>query len=200
MVDKYFIELQKGKKMFSIHYKHDVVTINRNGCIENTVHIEGDDKDIYWIECLNLLRKRWNVTKADSIPSFDISYTPTFNQLPTFKRLIKKHPCILVQNENTYYYDAPSKYIWENTNTQVYFPKHILDVFIQMNQTIEFCYDGSTIILLPSTLKQYLLLKDHSDFQLAPFYKTYTSTILPIHAYESLWKSIRFLDKHNYPL
>ena len=200
MIDNYFIQLQKNTKIYSVHCKNDVIIVNSNGCIDTIIHIDASHIEQYWIKCLNLMRKKWHIVKANNLPPFDISYVPSFNTLGISQTLLPNYPCILIPNCNVYTFDIHSKYIWENTKTQIYFPKNILHLLSQLNDTIEFCQYDSSIMLLPTTMNQYSFLTKHTDLQLPPFYKTYTQAILPIKAYDSLWKSLRFLDKHDYSL
>ena len=195
MIKNYYIELRKKNRHYSIACKSNIIQINDNNRITNTVHMD-DSKDIYWIACLNLMRKKWTLVKAYDIPDFDISYIPILYKQPMLHTLanvnIQSKPCMLIESTHFYFYDFPSHKVWENEKTQAYFPKTILDEFKKIRQSVQFIEKDNTIILTPFSLKEYKYLQQFIYFQMAPSYNNIIQASISLSSYKHLWKYIRF--------
>jgi len=195
--NNYEITLEKKNKFFSVNCKHDIITINNNGVIQNIIDIENETKDIIWISCLNLLRKKWMIKKAIHIPDFDISYFPLIYENKYKKNIIQSCPCILIENKETFYYDNISKCVWENNNTLVHFPKSILNYFFQIDFVVEFFLSNNIVTLIPKTIEEYNKLLAIPLIEISPFYNNFDTAFISIQCYKYMWKTIRFLNHHD---
>lgn len=193
--NNYYIILQKNKKLYSVKCNKESITVIGNNITQNIVDVDGNQKEYYWIKCLNLIRKNWGIISATDIPSFDVSYTPNYTPLPVYNSKVHKiqegAKCIIVPNGDVYFYDVVSKCIWENNNKQVYFPKHILKLFHKFNKSFEFVYESNERIYI---LEYDFDILENNIMEYAPRYSFYKDALVAITQNHYLWSKIRFID------
>lgn len=195
MIENYFIELRKKKKIYALLIQDNMITQHEGGKVEHIVDMDNMKREMYWILCLNLMRKGWYITKANNIPDFDISYLPEFN-IRSIIDFVHNAPCILIPNQNVYLFDDNSQTTWETTSThysQVYSPRCIIDKLCSLPFKVQFCNDNmnNDIMYIPIEEEHYRFLVT-KGYDVPPFYNNWNQAQISIEVNTDLWKTIRF--------
>ena len=191
MIENYFIELKKKRKSYALLIQDNMITQYDGDNVEHIVDMDNMKRDMYWVLCLNLMRKGWHITKANNIPDFDISFMPRIN-ISNIDHIVHSTRCMLIPNSTTYFFDEPSLTTWETTTVQVYSPKCVIEKLSALPFSLQFCaHNYNNTMYIP-------LCDDHSAFLLSdgynipPCYNNWNQARIAIHMNTELWKAIRF--------